>query len=471
MAKLTRQDQKVFANNSGASGVAVMGSMKTGTPVYSKDLATIQSTAYDNGWDDAILNDKAPYLEEMNGVQYGLSYQSAYMLQSGVPEYSSTQEYYIGSIVKDLDSNNDVIFYQSTTDNNIGNPLSDFTNWKRVIFQDRAIGQTIFSMLPLNDIGLHLLDGSLIYGSGIYGAFVNYIGNLYNAHTADNCFVSESVWQNAVNANGVCGKFVYDAVNNTVRLPKITGIVEGTIDLNELGNLVDASVPQHGHEFTATTVEAGLHNHGYQLAQQTYGYQGPLIGQGSARLWYVDRATGSAGTHTHAINGTVGNSNQAIYTGNKVQPQTIKGFYYIVVATTTKTDIEVDLDDIASDLNGKADVDLSNCSSSGNERMANMSFPGNYTNLSLGVSGAEYTAPANGWFYLNKIAGSDWNYCSISSVSDGTFPKISTICIGHSTSYLQVNLPVAKGQKVQIDYNATGTTNAFRFVYAIGNNI
>jgi hypothetical protein len=37
-----------------------------------------------------------------------------------------------------------------------------------------------------------------------------------------------------------------------------------------------------------------------------------------------------------------------------------KVLYYIVVATSTKTDIEVDIDEIATDLNGKADVDLSN---------------------------------------------------------------------------------------------------------------
>jgi hypothetical protein len=36
-------------------------------------------------------------------------------------------------------------------------------------------------------------------------------------------------------------------------------------------------------------------------------------------------------------------------------------YYYIVITTSTKTDIQVDIDEIATDLNGKADVDLSNC--------------------------------------------------------------------------------------------------------------
>ena len=36
-------------------------------------------------------------------------------------------------------------------------------------------------------------------------------------------------------------------------------------------------------------------------------------------------------------------------------------YYYIVAATSTKTNIEVDIDEIATDLNGKADADLGNC--------------------------------------------------------------------------------------------------------------
>ena len=64
MATLTRQPQKVFAGNADADQLAVFGTMKTGTPVYSSNIATLQSTAYTEGWDEAILDDKAPYVEE-----------------------------------------------------------------------------------------------------------------------------------------------------------------------------------------------------------------------------------------------------------------------------------------------------------------------------------------------------------------------------------------------------------------------
>ena len=82
----------------------------------------------------------------------------------------------------------------------------------------RNIGEIVASTIPLTDAGLHLLDGSLINGNGIYSDFVDYIAGIYDP-TA-NYFCTEVEWQTSVATYGVCGKFVYDSVNNTVRLPK-----------------------------------------------------------------------------------------------------------------------------------------------------------------------------------------------------------------------------------------------------------
>lgn len=129
MAKLLRRTQKVFASQANADQIAVFGSMKTGTPDYSSDVEELQSAEYLQGWQDAILGDKAPYLEEMNGVQYGLSYQAAYMLQEGIPEYDVNTNYSDTAIVKSV-NNGIITLYASLSSDNIGNPLSDTTNWK-----------------------------------------------------------------------------------------------------------------------------------------------------------------------------------------------------------------------------------------------------------------------------------------------------------------------------------------------------
>ena len=131
MARIPRKTQKVFCGNSNAGEIAVFGTMKTGTPQYSTDIETLQSNEYEQGWSDAILNDKAPYLEEMNGVQYGLSSQIAYMLQQGLAcEYDAGTTYYKGSTVAVINDTT-VTYYKAVADNfsNI-NPVSDDgTHW------------------------------------------------------------------------------------------------------------------------------------------------------------------------------------------------------------------------------------------------------------------------------------------------------------------------------------------------------
>lgn len=340
---LTRQTQKVFGSNADANQIAAFGTMKTGTPVYSTNLSTLQTQEYTKGWSEAILDDKAPYLEEMNAVQYGLSYQIAYLLQEGIGAYDANTNYSDTSIVKVFEDGK-LYFYHSLIDNNIGHALSDDTYWEKINISDtRNIGEIVTSTIPLTDAGLHLLDGSLLSGSGSYSDFVDYIAGLYTAAPSANYFCSEADWQTSVTNYGVCGKFVYDSVNNTVRLPKITGFTEGAAGVSTLGNLTAAGLPN-------------------------------ITGRVGAVAYGSGDISGCFGNYTRA-NGEINNTNadpdwradfnaswsNAIY-GNSstVQPQSIKVLYYIVIANTTKTQIIVDIDNIATDLAGKVDLDGTN---------------------------------------------------------------------------------------------------------------
>lgn len=94
MAKLTRYLQKIFANNSNQVGVFGTGVDKE----TSKNVETLQSADYENGWSSAIITNKNyPIWQEMDGVQYGLSYQIKYLQQAGIPEWLSTETYYTNS--------------------------------------------------------------------------------------------------------------------------------------------------------------------------------------------------------------------------------------------------------------------------------------------------------------------------------------------------------------------------------------
>ncbi|MBP3820966.1 hypothetical protein J6G99_04905 [bacterium] len=201
-------------------------------------------------------------------------------------------------------------------------------------FSIRNIGEIIFSPIPLTDSCFHLADGSLLSGEGTYSEFVNHIKKLYNSNSEANFFTSEQEWQNSVVSYGECGKFVYDSELNTVRLPKITGILEGTTDLTVLGDLIEAGLPNHSHTYVT-------------YADTTGRYQ----------------ATGADGLHaTRTLNTSNASDSNSIYgNSNTVQPQTIKYFVYICISTSAKLDIQSNIDNITTDLNGKADTDLTNC--------------------------------------------------------------------------------------------------------------
>lgn len=345
MTKLNRLTAKIFGETASATNtpkeIGQFGSAKAGTYNATGDVATIQSlSAWSNGWIDAVTpTDQFPPLPEMTGVHKVLSYQNAYLLQQGIPEWDSGTTYYTNGFC----SKNGKI-YISQSDNNLNNdPESDTVNWN--VFESggaRNIGEIVQSTIPLTDAGLHLLDGALIDGSGGYADFVDYIAGLYDSGDYDDIFETEANWQSAVTTYGVCGKFVYNSVNNTARLPKITGIIEGTTDTTALGDLVEAGLPNFSGTFRTD-------------------YASPTGDITAVNQTFSSGISGSSSTNTdYVVTVDLSNASSIYGNSNTVQPQTIKVLYYIVIATTTKTAIQVDIDEIATDLNGKADVDLSN---------------------------------------------------------------------------------------------------------------
>ena len=227
MTTLSRVTGKVFGGSAPLDEIGQFGSAKAGTKLNTQDVATIQALlAYANGWGSAIMTSRNfPPVEEVTGVLKTISYQACYLLQEGIPEYDSNTNYSNTSIVKSINGTS-LKFFISLQDNNQGNALSNATYWAEAVLDSgRKIGEIVTSTIPLSDAGLHLLDGALISGAGAYADFVTYIASIYNSSL--NYFCTEAQWQASVSQYGVCGKFVYDSVNNTVRLPKITGFIEG----------------------------------------------------------------------------------------------------------------------------------------------------------------------------------------------------------------------------------------------------
>ena len=318
----------------------------------------------------------------------------------------------------------------------------------------RNIGEIIQSTLPLTDAGLHLLDGSLI-SSGSYSAFVTYIAGLVSSYP--DLFTTEANWQSSVSTYGVCGKFVYDSVNGTVRLPKITGFTEGTIDPTTLGDLTQAGLPNIYTEIATRKFESGVGTVASVTGAGTFNNDGYPA---ASNVYTFNNGTSNYPLQKTTIDASVGNS---IY-GNSstVQPQSIKVLYYVCIATATKTQIEVDIDEIATDLNGKADVDLTNINAQGTSLASGFAMPSStYDTLTLGASGTEYTAPANGWFCIDYSITSNNSYAGLNI--DG----YAFVMNGYQQWNAPFMFPCKKGGKIKVNY-VNAIASLFRFYYAQG---
>lgn len=338
MAKLTRVTGKLFGETATSTGqdpqIGQFGSAKNGTYVGTGDIATIQNlSAWSVGWADAVTpTQQFPTLPEMTGVHKVLSYQQNYLLQQGVAEWDSATTYYTNSFC----SVNGTLFVSNSDDNINNNPASDSINWTEYSRSGAYIGQTVFSLDPLVESDLHLLDGTVLPASGIYQDFIDrHIVPLFQNYPQRFC--TEAEWQQAVSTYGVCGKYVYNA-GVSVRLPKVTGHVEGTLDTNALGDLVEAGLPN----ITGTGKGTGV------------------AGDYTGALKYTGGSTGTIGGHnnTNSLNYDFDASLSNPIYGNSdtVQTQSILGYMYIVVATGAKTAVDLEIDNIVTDLNNKVDI-------------------------------------------------------------------------------------------------------------------
>lgn len=228
MGKLTRKSAKLFAENAtaAAGGIAQFGSLAAGSPNYSTDPDVIQGLSqYSDGWSAAVLGTKSPALEDRNALDYLLSYQQAYIMQHGVPEWLDTETYYENSYV--VDSNGELRV--SVIDNNTGHdPTEDnggsYWGYAGARGSGKQIGEVYFSQSSdANDNkgALPLFTGEVISSANtVYPQFYAWV----LAHTG--LCKTEAEWQTAVTTYGECPFYVINDTNKTIRLPKLGNYIK-----------------------------------------------------------------------------------------------------------------------------------------------------------------------------------------------------------------------------------------------------
>lgn len=88
-----------------------------------------------------------------------------------------------------------------------------------------------------------------------------------------------------------------------------------------------------------------------------------------------------------------------------------------------------------------------------------------YTDLTLGNSGTQYIAPANGYYFFQK-RGNQYEYISLTNLDNGM--RSQSVSGSPNQINLTAILPVKKGSRVEVGYNAASTLVYFRFIYAVG---
>lgn len=375
MAKIERETQKTFAGNAGTDGIAVFGSMKTGTPIYTDNIEDLQSVAYEQGWEAAMAANEAPFLEEMNGVQYGFSRQLAYLFQEGVAEYDSGTVYYTGSWCKGIDTDGTHSIYESLVDDNLGNPLTDTASWKKVKFSGDSptSGFTPPLFTPFwfghkpNDASFVQANYSWL-NSGYESAY-NLLVEQYNDGTAatetiGTVTVSFKRGTNGMKivtpdevenidavylATGIAWYYVLDTENEQFKLPRSSKFMQCTIDGAAVGDYNPAGLPNIQGEAES-----------YQWGNvQTGGNASVTSGAFTIQSGSLGGTSDQSGSAVHlGFNASL--SNPIYGASNTVQPASTNMLLYFWLGESQIEETSI-TGEVLESLNNKAELDLSNC--------------------------------------------------------------------------------------------------------------
>lgn len=411
MARIQRILQKIFGGNAPTDDIAVLGSFKTGTPVYTDNIAALQNNAYEEGYGAALVANEAPFMEEQNSIPYILSKQLAYIFQEGIAEYDEETTYFTGSWVKGVVNNKRSIF-ESLTDENTGNPLTDATNWQEISFGGGS-GTSLPLFTPI--LSDHILEGDEAVGLALQGSLitmtypkaVNAVKTAYASGTEQTFTYGDITFSYTLAANkwqiadisqkdyvdqlfaqtGVAKFYVLDSENDRFYLPRESWFPQFTTDPDKVNKYNEAGLPN------ITGLSSG-----------NWGEVGTQTGAFTAHAAGGNRSAGQSASNK-VIEFDASRSNPIYGNSDTVQPSSSNWFVYYVVGNTVTNESEIDVGNVLSDLQLKADVNLSNAQPSA--YFKKMSTGWGIPDYTAGVSkiwNTLYTAETAGVVYVASKA-------------------------------------------------------------------
>jgi hypothetical protein len=198
-------------------------------------------------------------------------------------------------------------------------------------------------------------------------------------------------------------------------------------------------------------------------------FSGALSGQD----WsgdYPAKGGSSATINSNLLKLDLSKSNPIYGNSPTVQTQSIAVFVYIVLASAIKSPVEIDINEVMTDVNllsgNKADKDFSNVTDSAKVMMATALVPsGDTTVLTVGPTNSDVTAPATGWFYMWGNASSAVPLQFVLTNTTGNCAVTDFNDIGYGLGLI---MPVKAGHKVRYNYGTNATSIHLWFIKATG---
>ncbi len=414
-----------------------------------------------------------PRRSDVNGALNLISQQHYFLQNGGTYTFRQDVSNAIGGYPKNAilyyeDPDGNLTLVRSLVENNTNNfindpSLIDGVNWERLSLgiANANIGQIIqVACAPdYTPFGTLPCDGSQYSASKFPTLWQNYL--TADTPLLNTCTLEE--WEAEVSSNGQCLKFAIDTTNNVFKVPLIkdgTHLQQALTD-DELSKFYSDGLPvldlstvgAHTHTRGTMNITGGpIHINAYGPGNITSGAfrtvatgashndsggTGVDIYFNAENAW--TGATSSNGNHTHTF------TSSKVGKYNTVQPVSFGIRFFVVVANAVRNESMMDWSQWQSDLQGKANIDLSNLSALGEKHFLNYN---QVTNCLIEISQDINLELNNGTLTLK--AGSKV-YVPNGFEADGTTPKFDVIVINNDITHQQS----ANGE-ITVYYNLTG---------------
>ena len=272
-------------------------------------------------------------------------------LYKGIVLYSATETYNTTSLVFNI-SEAGIKLYHSLVNNNKGNSLTDATKWEEVSLGG---GLPVGTIIPVTASSSHVPEGALPCDGAEYSAsqFNELFTNWLVTKKLKTCTYTE--YSNMIATYGQCPMWALDTTNRKFKVPLIKdgSVIQQALSNTEIGKAYNAGLPNT--EFYA--------NYHYQHSE-------PLTETGASGaveiINIISTTTGNLGSsRRNAIIHYSASLDSDIY-GNSdtVQMNAVAVRFFVVVATGSINQSQMDWSAWASSLASKANVDLSNVQAS-----------------------------------------------------------------------------------------------------------